>query len=95
MLQGILGHGEVVEPVGGNIHQIDVIALAKLLVALLAVVDVGCRQTGLAQNLVAGLSTIFLIVAEGHDLRTIDVGPPLNSSGPPHAQTHESHAHDF
>ncbi len=83
----------MVQPVGSDIHEVYVLALAELLVAVLAIIDVGWWQAGFLQNLVAVLGTILLVVAEGHDLRALYISPALHGSWAAHAKTHESHAH--
>ncbi len=93
MLHGILGHNKVVEPVGGDIHQVDVLALAQLLVSVLTVIYI-CRGHGCgAQNGVAGVSALALMVAEGHHLGAVDMGKAAHGVGTAHAQSYKSHAH--
>ena len=93
VLQRALSHGEVVVPVGGDIDEVDVGALAELLIALLAAIDGGRGKTCIAEILLAAFSTCLHIVAEGNNLHTGDIGPALHSTGTAHAETHEGHTH--
>ena len=86
-------HGVVVQPVGGDVHQVDVLAPAQLLVSLRAAVDGGVGHPGLAQELLALLGAAALVVAQGHDLRAGNVGEAAHGPVAPHAQAHEAHAH--
>ena len=47
MCHGFFGHGEVVSPVGSDVHEVDVGAFAYFLIAVFAVIDVGGRHAGL------------------------------------------------
>ena len=83
MLHGILGHNKVVEPVGGDIHQVDVLALAQFLVSVLTVIYIGRGHGCGAQN----------GVAEGHHLGAVDMGKAAHGVGTAHAQSYKSHTH--
>lgn len=46
-------------PVGGDIHHVDVLALAQRLVAILARINVGGGHAGLAKIFLAVLGTLL------------------------------------
>ena len=84
----------MVIPVGGYIHEVDILALAELLITLLAIVLSCLRQACVGKELLAFLNTVKLIVAEGYDVDTVDVGETLHGTGTAHAETHECNAYD-
>ena len=92
IFQRALGHGEVVIPVGGDIDDVNVLALAEFLITLLTAVDGGRGQTCIAEVLLATLSACLHIVAEGNNLHTGDISPTLHSTGTAHAKSHKAHA---
>ena len=94
VLQCAFRYGEMVQPVGSDIDEVDVLALAKLLVAVFAAVDVGGRHARLPEILLALFGTFALVVTECHDLRSRDMRETLHGIGTTHAQSHESHAHN-
>jgi hypothetical protein len=85
----------MVVPVGSDVHEVDVVALAELLIALLAEVDVGGLQTLSAERLLASLSAGLLIVTESYYLYAGDVGKACHSTGTTHAETYEAYAHNL
>ena len=93
VFEGALGNGEVVVPVGSHVDEVDVGALAKFLVAILAEVDVGRRQAGLLQIALAGFCAAFLIVAKRNDLHAGNVAETVHCTRTAHAETYEGHAH--
>ena len=78
-------------PVGGYIHEVDVLALAKFFVALGSAVDVGWRQTRFAQVFLTGFGTVLFIVAQGYDLYAGDVAETHHGTGTSHAQAYKAH----
>ena len=94
MLQGAAGHGEVMDPVSGNVNQVEVVAGTELLIAFLAVLDGGTRHGSLLQGLLAGIGALDLIVAQGYHLNAGDVGPAFHGVAASHAQTHKAYAHN-
>ena len=93
VLQCLLGHQEVVYPVGGDVDHVDVGALAEFLIAILAIVDVSWRHGSLLQVAVATLGAFLHMVAERLDFDAGNVGPALHGARSAHAQTDECHAH--
>ena len=91
--QRLFRHEEVVNPVGGDINHVDVVALAKFLVAVFARIDVGRRHRSLFQILLTAFGAFFHIVAESHDLNARNVRPTLHCARSAHTQTDECHAH--
>jgi hypothetical protein len=83
----------VVVPVGSNVYEVDVVALAELLITLLAVVDVGGDQVSIAEVLLASLSASLFIVAESNNLNTGDVSETHYSPGTTHTETYETYAY--
>ena len=92
ILEGALSHGEVVIPVGSDIDEVDVGALAEFHVTVLAGVDVCGFQPGVAEHFLASFCTCGFIVAESHDFHTGNVAETIDSTGTTHAETHECHA---
>ena len=90
-----LGYGEMVIPVGGDVHQVYVGASANGLVAFRAIVNVGRSETFLAEILLALLCSFTFIVAECHDLYAGNVCEALDCPRSTHAETNKGHAHGF
>jgi hypothetical protein len=82
----------VVVPVGSNVNEVDVGTLAKSLVTIGTVVDVGRHQALLAQELVALLGALILIVAKSNNLNTGDTAETDNCTVTTHTKTNERYA---
>ena len=95
VLKGTLGHGEVVVPVGGDIDEVDVRALAEFLIAFLARIDGSRGKAGFAEVGLTVLGTLCLIIAKGHNLHARDERETLYGTRASHAQTHEGHTYSF
>ena len=93
VLHSIFRNGEVVQPVGGDIHQVNVVALAQGLVALLARVDRRQRPVGVTQVLLALLRPLPLIVTQGHDAGTFYICEAGHRIGAAHPEAHEAYPH--
>ena len=85
VLQGTLGNGEVMVPVGGYIYEVDIGALAEFLVSFLAAID-GCRrQAGITEILLTSLSTSLNIIAKSNNLSAWNVRETLDGTRSTHA----------
>ena len=93
VLHGTLSHREMVVPVGSDIHQVDVLALAQLLVSLFTAVDGSRFQALLAQIFLRFFSTILLVIAESHDFNARDMAETHHRPWSTHTEAHEAHAH--
>ena len=94
VLQSTLGNGEVMQPVGSDVNQVNVIALAELFIALGARIDGSFRQGSFLEQLLAALGTFLLIVAKSYNLSTGDISEALYSTRTTHAQAHKAHTHN-
>ena len=90
-----LGHGIVVVPVGGDVNQIDVVALADFFITFLTIINIRRFQTYLAQFGLASLCTLLLVIAESYDFHTGDVAETNDGPRTTHAETNECHTHCF
>ena len=90
-----LGYGEMVVPVGGDVHQVYVGASANGLVAFRTIVNVGRSETFLAELLLALLCSFAFVVTERHNLHTGDVGKTDYCPGAAHTETHKGHTYRF
>ena len=93
VLHGKLCHGEVVVPVGSDVHEIDIVALAEFLITLLAKIDVGGHQTCIAERLLASFSASLLVVAESNDFYTRDVAEACHGTRTAHAEAYEAYTY--
>ena len=93
IFQSALSHREVVVPVRSNVHQVNVIALAKFFVTSCTRVNGSGSHTSLAQVLLALLSTLGFVVAQSNNLYTRNVGKTGNSTRTTHTKAHECYAH--
>ena len=80
-------------PVGSDINEVDVGALAQLLISLLAIVNGSRSQSVLAQALVLLLCTLLNEVAKSNYFNTRDKAEVLNSTRTTHAKTYETDAY--
>ncbi len=94
VLESILGNGNMMDPVGSNIDQIDIVALTQLFIAVGTIIDVGFGQTGFLQSALLRFGTAFLIVAQSNDTHAVDVCPAFYCTGTAHTQSHKSHTYD-
>ena len=95
LLHGEDCHLYVVLPGGHDVDEVDVVSLAELLPAFLTAVLLGMGTAGLFQDLLSGGGSLGIEVAEGLDLRALDVGETLHCAGASHAQADEAYAHYF
>ena len=93
VLHGIDGHRNVLEPRRGNVDQVDVVALAELLPALLAAVRRGGRQPVFREDLLRLLHPVGIEVAKGLDRNAVQVGETLHGARAAHAQADKAHTH--
>jgi hypothetical protein len=85
-----LGNGKMVVPVGSNIYKVNIRPFTNFLVSLLTAIDSSWRKTCLTKIILALLGTSLLIIAEGDNLYTWNIGKTLDSTRTSHTQTHES-----
>ena len=93
VFHGTLSHREMVVPVGSDVNQVDVRALAQFLVTLFTAVDGSWLQALLAQEFLRFLCAFLLIVAESHDFNPRDMAESHHRPWSTHTKPHESHAH--
>ena len=93
LFQGIFGHNKMVEPVGSNVNEVDILAFAELFVAFFAAVDVSGRHAGVAKIFVAGFGALAFVVAECLNFGTIDVCPAENGTRATHAKADKGHSY--
>ena len=93
MFQSIACHGIVVQPVGGDIYQVDVIAFAQLFIAFCARIDFRTGHTCTLQIALTSFCPHSLIVAQCHDLRAGDMRKAFHRTRATHAQAHKADAH--
>ena len=90
ILEGTLCNREMMVPIRGDIHQVDVRSLAELDVAFLTTVD-GCRGKPLVtQIFLTSFSTFRLVITKGNHLHTRNVGKTIDCTRATHSQTHEA-----
>ena len=77
-------------PVCGYVHQVDVVAIAKLLVGLRPDISVSFRQAGFLEDVIADVNPLLFEVAESHNLDSIDLGVSADRRGTPASDSHES-----
>ena len=88
-----LSHREMVIPVGSDVNQVDVLALAQLLVTLGSAVDVGRLQSLLAEILLRFLSSSLLIITKCNDFYTWNVAETHHRPWSTHSQPHKAHTY--
>ena len=92
VLHGVHGHRHVLEPRRGDIHQVDVVALAELFPALLAAVRRRLGEAALRENPLRALHPLGIEVAERLDLHAVEVREPFHGSRTTHTQPDKAHA---
>ena len=93
VFHGTLSHWEMVVPIGSDVNQVDVWALAQFLVTLFSAVDGSRFQALLAQEFLRFLSALLLVIAKSHDFNTRDMAESHHRPWSTHTESHESHAH--
>jgi hypothetical protein len=85
----------MVIPVRGDIYEVDIIALAELLIALGTGINRSRGKAGLAESLLALLSALGFIIAKSNNLYTGNIGKTGNSTRATHTKAHECHANSL
>lgn len=98
VLHSIESYRYVVVPVCCNVNQVDIVALAQLLVTFRTAVDISCWQTSLLNDIfVYTFSTCFFVVAKCYDLyiqtNIFHVSETLYGTWSAHTQTNESNTY--
>ena len=94
VLHCIEGQGHVMYPVGGDVDEVNVVAVAHLLIGLSrAAVGSGTWTAMLLQNFLACLHTIGLHIAETLYVGTLNLGKALYGTRATHTQANKSHTH--
>ena len=87
------GDGHMMHPVGANIDDVDVVALAHLFIGFYITEIGGSLMTAMTlQYLLCAVDTTFLNIAEGHNVGALNLTPPLNGPWPAHPKADEGHA---
>ena len=81
MVHGAESSGHMMKPVGSNVDEIYVGALAELHIAGVTIIDSGLRKMSFLQKLLAVLGTLFLMIAECNDLHAGNIHPALYCAG--------------
>ena len=94
LFHGVYAHPGVVLPVGSDIHQVDIVALAELLPSIFRIGVLGSGgETGLFEHLLALGHVFRQQVAQSDDFRTGNVDKTLHGSRSAHAETDEANAY--
>ena len=93
VLECTLSHDSMMLPVGSDVYEVDVGALAQLLISLLAIVNGSRSQSVLAQALVLLLCTLLYEVAKSNYFNTRDKAEVLYCTRTTHAKTNETDAY--
>lgn len=86
VLHGVNGHRDVQLPRGHDVHQVDVVTLAKLFPALLAAVRSRLGKSAAHENRLRAVHALGIKVAQGFDLDAVEVREAFHSPGAAHAQ---------
>ena len=95
VLQRTLRNGEMVQPIGCNIYQVDIIPLAQFFIPLLAGIDSCFRQRSFPQQFLTCLGTLFLVIAQSHNLSARNIRKTFHGTRTAHAQTDKADTHCF
>ena len=91
MLHGVGGHHDMGLPVGADVDEVDVIALAELAPAVAARIGSGTWQFFCFKDLgLNGFYAVGLNVTEGHDGHAVNVGHAVDGIGTAHAEADEA-----
>ena len=93
IFQSTLGHRYMMNPVGGNIYQINILALAQNLVAIITEIHFCLRHIRFLEITVATLGTFALIITQGNNTHAVDMRPTLHSTRTAHTEADKSHTH--
>ena len=95
LLHGIDHHRSVTCPVGSDVDQVDVGAVAELLPCLFATaVSSSFGEASLLEDGLALLDTVGMKVTESLDLYALDLGEAFDGTRATHTQPDEAHAND-
>ena len=94
MFQRLACNQVMVEPVGRDIYQVDVVAAAQVLIPVFAIIDVGGGHRRPAQDFLTGLGTVALVVTQGLHLDAGNMRPTLYRIRATHSQTDKRHPND-
>ena len=92
-LHGVGGHQHVGLPIGADIHQVDVVALAELAPGFTTRIGGGTWQSlGFQDVGLHGFHAVGLDVAQGDHGHTVDVGHAVDGIGTAHSEADEADA---
>ena len=91
VLHSVLRHGVVVIPVGCDVYEVYIVALAQRLVAMLAIVYICGHHARLVEETLTRISTLTLIVAQCNYLNTRNMHKAHHSPWTAHTETHKAH----
>ena len=96
MLHGIECHGDVVDPVGTDVDEVDVVPLTKLFVGFSVAGILGCPgESPGFKGLLGPLDILRKHVAKSHDLDSGNISEAGDRSGASHSETDESDSDGF
>ena len=91
VFHGVNGHRDVLLPRGHDVHQVDVVTLAKLFPALLAAIERRPGKPAAHENRLRAVHALGIKVAKGFDLDAVEVREAFHGPGAAHAQPDEAH----
>ena len=95
LLHGIDHHRSVTSPVGSDVDEVDVGAVAELLPCLFAPRVSRCLgETSLLEDSLALLYALWMEVADSLNLYTIEVSKAFDGTWTTHTQSDEAHTYD-
>ena len=96
MLHGINSHLDVRLPVGADINEVDIVALAKFFICCRTNIFSGSRQSFGFQN--ATLNLLHILrkeVAQSHNLNAVDISHTVNGVRTTHSKADKADAYIF
>ena len=93
MVHGIKCYWHMMNPVGCDVDDVDVLAFAHLLVCIYtATVGHSSMSSMFIKLLLAKLYAVSLYVTKSHDVRSRNLAPSFYGTNPAHSQPNKAHA---
>jgi hypothetical protein len=93
MLHGIDRYGNMQLPWCSDIYKVNILALAKLLIALIAAIYSRLGHTCRLEIALTRLGTLLILIAQRIYLYAIDICKSLHSTRASHAKTYKAYSH--